>query len=335
MSVLPDVQKTYRYATLANTLTGTDRGNQLDMVLQVHAQRQAWGFEVAGSGNGVAGAMDGVDRWSGPGSFAAFTHGVWCVYTNPATGAQDLLQVENYGQNDYWFVHSPGGLFTGGSSSVRPTATDETILYANSFFGRGGGGSNPQFVCNMSCSDDMEVFRESFWWNSQAVGDVWLDAVDEPTPGWTTPNYGLVDKFGVDVASSGVVGDLVNWVITPTDGVSVIKSWGGGAAMGLLATAEVCGASYVPNHWLGANVPKNKISGAWRGPPRIGLYAPIADVNGGWHGRIFDMWWASRGALGGSTRFTSGSTYPLAGTKDCVIIGDRMTPWSGGPFRVS
>lgn len=332
---LSTLQKTYRYATIANALTATDRGNQLDMVLQLHTQRQAWGFEIAGSGNGVSGAMDGVDRWSGSSSFPTSTLGVWCVYENPATGAQDLLHVTNFGQNDYSFYHSPGGLFTGGSSSARPTATDETSLYANSFFGRGSGGTNPQFVCNALCSDDLEVFRMSFWWNDQAMGDIWYDKVDDPTPGWTTPNYGLVDKQGTAIASSGVVGDITNWCITPVDGNSVVKGWGLGARMHLLCTFEGCGASYYPHLWLGANVAKNKFSLTWRNLPRPGLYVPIAGVNGGWHGRLFDTWWVSRGTILGATRFTSSSTAPLDGSKQRVIIGDRMLPWNGTAFRTT
>lgn len=330
--VLPTFQKDWTFSTLANDLVGTDRGNQLNSVLKVHAQRKLSGLTIRGSGNGVSGALDGVDRWTAPGDFPSFSAGVWCVYRFP-NGAELEQTVHNFGQNNYGFVYSPGGLFTGGSSSARPTAIDEVILYNNSWYGRGEAGSDPQFYVHTWLATDGSCYRESYWCNGLPFGQLFFDDVDSPTSGWALPHYGLADKHFANVNSTNVVAYWPNWVHSPFSGTGMFKGWGPHGIMEMLGTVESSG--YGSNYGLPhtTQTVKNSISNTYRNFPRCGLVEPVTNPDRGWHGRVFDMWWVAESNDTGST-FTTGSRTALDadGVRRCVIIGDMMLPWHDGPF---
>lgn len=325
--VLPIPIKTWLTATVANTLTGSDTGNQKDLEIRKKNQRKLWpGQVVLGSNNGTTGARDGVDRWLTTANIVSTS---WFLFGN-GNGSQDCLYYSNSGQSNWFFVHSPGGLFTGGTSSARPTASDETVLYNNSFFGRGGGGSTPQFRCNMECSTDGQCLRMFYFTGGIAFGNVLFEAVEDPTPGWATPNVAVVDKNGVDAFTDQNVGAVDRWMNElGGGGTGIMASWGPAGAMPMTATFEGTGVAQVS----GRSTPltdtltrKNGISGTYRMPPsRFGLFRNNSGgADDGWHGRVFDIWGVPHGL------FAKGSTVPLDGSKQFVIIGDQMFPWAGG-----
>lgn len=330
--MLPIPKKTYQIVTLANSLLGVNRTNQLDMVLKVHAQRKAWGFIIRGSGDGITAAMDGVDRWISVGNFPTASNGVWMVYENPITGAQDLLQPYDFGESDYVIVHSPDGGFTGGSTVARPSAPHETILYNNSFFGRGEGGGDPQFVCHMWLSPDFEVFRQSYWWNHIPFANIFYDKVEDPTPGWALPHYGLVDRNGHAIDSDQTVGDVTRWMNEfAGGGTGVFQSaWGPGGQMQMTATVEGTGVGNVLGRTQPLNTAlttKNQISNTYRFLPTSGLYRCEGFSDSGWHGRVFDCWWIPH------LIFTPGVTTPIDGSNEFVLIKDQLHVWNGTIFR--
>lgn len=100
---------------------------------------------VKGSSNSVAAALDGVDRWSTDADLvwvqSSGAHS-WIVYEFPNIndGAGHKLQmlwdltgngVSSAGIMQIYF--SPAAGFTGGSTSARPTATDEVMSASNTF----------------------------------------------------------------------------------------------------------------------------------------------------------------------------------------------------------
>lgn len=323
---LPTPQKTWLTATVVNTLTGSDTNNQKDIEIKAKNQRKAWGHTVFGSGNGITGGQDGVDRWNATTDIPNFAV-PWIGFTNPATGAQDVIAYTNNGESDWYYAHSPDGGFTGGTSSAAPTAPHQTILYYNSFFGRGDGGSNAQFVCNMWMSTDLTCFRRSYWFNHTNIGNIFYDGIDDPTSGWGAPNYGMFDKHGVSVSISQDCALIGNFVSFPYSGKGLFCGWGPHGAMNMLGhviCAGYGGFSPLPG------IAKNKISNTYRlGDARCGLYEPIGNADGGWHGRVFDLWWVQTNL----NLFNPGDTLPLDGSKQFVAIGDFMLPWNGGAFR--
>lgn len=85
---------------------------------------------VVGSSDAVTASMDGTDRWTSSDKLvgvATSGNHAWIVLRCPATGCQILLSMIVASTTNYHgvrFVVSPGGLFTGGSISADPTATD-------------------------------------------------------------------------------------------------------------------------------------------------------------------------------------------------------------------
>lgn len=336
--ILPVPQKTWLTATVANVLTGTDIGNQKDIQIRVKNQRKLWpGQGVLGSGDGTTGGCDGIDRWLTTANVP--NGGAWYGAKN-GNGSQDVVLYTNSGQSNWLFVHSPGGLFTGGTASARPTATDEKVIYGpggttNSFFGRGGGGSTPQFVCNMMCSTDGLCLRLFYWQGNINFRNVFFDAVDEPTPGWALPNYGVCDNnLGFDAFVNQNTGLVDHWMNEFNGGGSGIfqSARGPAGAMQMTATLEGTGtgnSSGITKPWSDVVVRKNAISNTYRFLPRFGMFSVTNDGNYGWHGRVFDMWAVPHGL------FAAGSTTPLAGNKEFFITGDLMFPWNGTAYRTA
>lgn len=340
---LPTPQKTWLTAAVANVMTGSDVGNQKDLEIKKKNQRKAWGQTVVGSSNGTTGARDGVDRWVTTADIPNFVTAPWIEFAN-GNGSHDLLVYANGGESDWYFYHSPSGAFTGGSASARPTAADEELVYGNSWFGRGGGGSTPQFVCNMWLATDGSCIRFTYWQGGINFGNIFYDAVDDPTPGWTHPNYAMIDKHGVDAFAEQDCGQVGNIVFSPYAGDGVFRTWGPHGRMTMLGTCEASGYGGVYSLTQTLGNTKNQISNTYRNLPRCGLFNAYG-VNGfgatagdfGWHGRVFDFWWIGQRSRppGGGDTFHAGDTTPLDGSKQFVIIGDFMLPWNGGAFRIS
>lgn len=118
---------------------------------------------IAGSSDAAAGAMDAVDRitasnkltWTNGGDSGAARS--WFVVQNTILGNfQVLFSCQSNGYNpqelSLFIAVSPGGLFTGGSNTARPTATDEHILNV------GASGNASGFW--MSASAGLETVRQ-------------------------------------------------------------------------------------------------------------------------------------------------------------------------------
>lgn len=97
------------------------------------------GFTCSGTSDSVTAGLDGVNRLVTKANVvaAAGAHS-WSVVKNTINGCQYCFDFNS--ATGPWlmtFVWSPGGLFTGGSTTARPTATDETVVRsaANWFIG--------------------------------------------------------------------------------------------------------------------------------------------------------------------------------------------------------
>lgn len=319
-------------ATVASALTGTDVGNQKAQVIAVKNQRVVFGEVIAGSADGVTGGMDGVDRWMVPWpDYTSQAKFPWMVITRPGSGAQDLLyhNIEG-GESDWGFAHSPSGSFSGGSATTPPSAPDViTALYANSFFGRGDGGTNPQFVTHIWVSKDLTCSRQSHWFGGLCIGNVFYDSIIDPASGHAHPSYGLVDKHGVAISTAQDTALMLNFVETPFAGVGLFKGWGPHGELNMMGTCPGTGyGGLFPV--VGQITAKDKISGLYRLPSTAsGLHEPIANADGGYRGQVFDLWWVQNA----TALFAPGSTLPLDGSKQFVVLGDFMLEWNGTPFQ--
>jgi hypothetical protein len=334
-SILPTPQKRWSVATLVSALSGTDATNQKDLILQIKNQRKTFGHVVMGSSDGTTGAIDGVDRWSSTASLPDGVDWPWMLLKQPGSGAEDLVSYQAFGQTNWRWEQSPGGLFTGGSASTLPTATDSSgSLYGgingSIFFGGGGHTAHP-YICNMWVSSDLKCCRQTFWYNGNPFGNVVFDAIDDPSAG-ISPCIAFVDKFNSsDPAADNQIGYLQNYCYSLSSGIA--KGWGPSGRLNMYgsATGTYSGGF---RSMVGQLAGKNKVTGTYRNDEsRCGLYEPYVNSDGGYHGLLFDHWWVQERSI--NANFNSGDTLPLDGSKQFVIIGDFMWPWNGGAFRTA
>jgi hypothetical protein len=87
-------------------------------------------YQVLGSSNATTAGMDGINRLATAADVVNVASGSssprsWVVYKNPATGVSYCIHCRPVGTGDGEVVISNSSLFTGGSTTARPTATDE------------------------------------------------------------------------------------------------------------------------------------------------------------------------------------------------------------------
>src|SRR5579862_3466554 len=99
----------------------------------------AW--TVAGSSDGVTGAMDAVDRWGSTFNFAKYVSATsgsphsWIVYKSPTSGfgpgCYMLVSLSGTGGFNFINVRFSKSAPTGGSNTTDPTTTDACSPYTN------------------------------------------------------------------------------------------------------------------------------------------------------------------------------------------------------------
>jgi hypothetical protein len=332
---LPVPQKKWQIATIVNDLLGSSELNECSLERKKKNQRKAFGHVVMGSGNATAGALDGVDRWATDADlYGDFVHAGsavprWMALRQPGSRAADIVVHSGAGESDWTFVHSPSGNFTGGAVGVRPTAVDEVVLYQNTFHGRDDGGHAAPMICHLSVSEDLTCCRQFHFFDNHNYGNLFYDAVEDPSAGWANPNYAVIDKQGVGKDNNNNCGMLYQFVSAPYTGLGYFKGWGPHGQMNMLGTVESSG--YGGLFVMPWHTTKNKITGTYKNPPRSGLFEPSANADGGWHGRIFDWWWvgSTPAGLEGSFQFGVCATTPLDASRKFIIVGDLMFPWNG------
>ncbi len=131
---LPIPKKTWQYSH--TTETGGDATLCCRAVLfKIVAQMLAiGGWTCKGSANGAGvGAMDNVNRWSAATDLVwanSPTNHSWIVLESSALGVQFLIELQADGnKRSFMPTISPGKLFTGGSGTAAPTATDGVSMY--------------------------------------------------------------------------------------------------------------------------------------------------------------------------------------------------------------
>lgn len=335
---LPIPVKTWYIETLVSDLTGNDELNQSDLVFQIKTRRKALGHEVAGSGNETDAGMDGEDRWSSRSDiYGNFQGGAgsqprWMVFTQPGSGAQDCIVHYGSGESDWEISHSVSGSFTGGGVGVAPTAPDQNIMYSNSFFGRdmSDGGHDLPYIGHIWVSSDLTCFRQVFFWNNNHFGSTFFDAVEDPSPGWTTPNYGVVDKFGFSKSIPQGCGSVDTYAYEiDGPGTGMFWSWGPGGSKRMAGTIDGTGIGEVSGRTaplMDKLVIKNSYTGTYRHIPTMGLIRNPAFSDPGWHGRMVDVWWVP-------DNFNPGDVTNLAGSKEFVIFKNQLMKWNGTDFR--
>ncbi len=325
---IPTLAKTWQF-DVANRINyqGTVALSNATMLLAVKDAMRNLTFApwtVAGSCDGVTAGMDTVDRWVDTGDIVFAVDAVahsWIVLkqTGLTSNFQLLLECsltptgsESSGRG--YVSHTAG--FTGGTTTARPTATDEMpIGPSHGATASWGTGTTESLIWNLMQSTDGECTRlisyRAATTGPFAVTYWCFEKMANPIDGWTNPvvsailpnnnlTFANLQNLGVNSEPlSGRHGTAQMW------GAFSVEGFGGGSSLTLPQIASV----------------PNEISGEWAMHP-MGFYVPNTTQCKGRHGSFFDLWTAS-------LALQTGTTFPDDDSLQFVKFGNLVFPWDG------
>jgi hypothetical protein len=204
--------------------------------------------------------------------------------------------------------------FGSGTTTSRPTATDEVCLCDGSNSGTFSGywfyANTSTFapVIHVMQSSDGECTRVVFCCAGKSRSLFVFDKQCNPVTGATAPF--IAAKAAGSTDATYITYAYFNDV-TPAIGLN----------SSLAYSAYFTSEGYVAG-MLGErlNVVANEISGEWPLSP-IGLASETTGARGR-HGTLYDIWW-------GTSNQADGTTYPASGAKTLVQFGHIVLPWNG------
>ncbi len=274
---------------------------------------------VVGSCDSLSFAMDGTDYWSDYPDliwdWSADPH-AWIVLENVA-GVQlclDLNYRRDYDPHQLKGYMSSGGLFTGGSTTVRPTATDEHNIMtgaSNAWFGAETTNPLLDYVWHMWHSEDGAVTRLiGFYQNNPHT--IWrFEKFQDARAGHAVP-------YGFGIYSGTRVTNMVD--IADQEDADQMRSDHGGVDLAIYCIG--LGRSGKNMMELGDASVLEEIDG----DAEFAEVGYLCDTIGGRgpKGKAYDMWWGQYQVV------WAGDTYPdNASARDFVQFGCFIFPWTG------
>lgn len=317
---LPALSKTWQYLVNQTITVGADTlATKRKMLRAIKNGLKGFGtlpWTHVASSDSVATSLV-TDLWDADTDLvwanAASAHS-WIVLkqTGIASNFQLLISCEGADANArvLTVVVSYNAGFTGGTTTARPTATDERVLIAGTNW-EGAFSSNVQFVFHLMQSTDGQCTRLAIYQNGSLYTFFIIDKPANIVSGWTTPWFGC--WIGDGSTPAAALATLTNIATAP------IKARQSSTDFLMWFTCEAAkGASLASLTNILTGV--NDLSGAW---PLfdIGLLSDTATVRGK-HGTVADLYY-------GLAASGEGDTYPNDATKIWVTFGDLVHPWNG------
>jgi hypothetical protein len=275
-------------------------------------------WTVRGSSDSVAAGMDQVDRWDSDTDLVlnGGAHS-WIVLRNSNIAVNFEICIDlNIGfERNATLVISPSAGFTGGTTSARPTATDEIVMNAGA---EATKETDTQAYISAWQSTDGQCFRMCMW-QENAIRMFWMmEKPRNPRVGWTNPSLSLI---------LGAFGDVQPnfFNLYKTTGTGLARGRQGATTLELNFTGEAGGsgllASIAP-----VGTQTNEFDSTWDFYP-IGIWSNT--VNGrGRNGMVNDVWWAP-------LNLNPGDTAPNdANDRQFVKFGSIWLPWDPGGSTV-
>lgn len=276
---------------------------------------------VLGSSDSSTAGLDTVNRWTTDGALVWNSSGVhsWIVLKQTGIAANFQicfdLSASNAGSMAAYF--SPSAGFTGGSTSARPTATDEV-----QFLGTGGSPTNyvssaadMQRVWHVMMTSDGSVMRVLAFTGNSVDSGWFIEKPPNSNPSWTVPAVAYISSM------SGADGSLTYGVLNGSSGANF---WGAGpsGAMNFNFTTEGFGGQAVGQN----QATPNGLDGSYPFT-NIGLWSVTSGMKGR-HGTLVDLWF-------GSTTPATQDTYPNDASRQFVQVGDLIYPWNGTVMSIA
>lgn len=252
-------------------------------------------------------AGDGVNRWSTDGDIVGNSPGSahsWMVLQigGIASSFQVVFDCVASTAQLLTIAISPSAGFTGGTTTARPTATDEMVVVSSSSWG--GVGSDAQIRYSWAQSTDGQCNRLILGSAGVTTG-IWLfEKPANPTSGWSNPHVVLINT-----GSSNTVSSL--------NTVSRARIGTVNSTIQLLSEGSTSGMGVADATW--GNV-ANDVDGTW--PIFPVSFASVTAGSKGRHGTFQDLWV-------GSSAVATADGYPNDGTNSLVHVGNLVLPWGG------
>jgi len=314
---LPALSKTYQFNVgQAITAQGTALATNRRILRTIKNTligfgTNPWTVRYSCDSSSAGSAGDGVDKWAADSNLVWANSGSahsWMVLrqTGIATNYEICISCENASANgsSITLVVSPSAAFTGGSTTARPTATDEIAILSNAVWG-GVWSTDAASVIQAMQSTDGQVTRvlvhvsntvRTFWSFSKPANAI---------SGWSNPSLAVA----LGSASTGVI-TYAN-LNTAANGKSKV----GSTTCSFYMTGEAFGGSM-----LGQQMGKGQISNNW---PIAGIgLASATALCVDRYGTVYDLWW-------GADTASEGATYPDDATRTFVQFGVLVFPWDG------
>lgn len=278
---------------------------------------QPWTTRYSCSSTVAGAAGDGVDRWTTDADLvwnAAGSAHSWYVFRQTGVGAtfEVLISLEGAAANGNTLTcyMSPSATFTGGTTTARPTATDEVPIRVSAAWG-GTGSADSGVIVDAWQSTDGQCTRVVVCDTSTACTFMLFDKPKNPITGWTNPCVGIwlgQSAVNTPTYSSDIGAAIINLRISATNTTAFMtqEAFGPPAA----------GATAIGIAAIGAN----EVSGDFPILP-IGIWCNTAPLRGR-QGEFFDLW------LGYNT-LGVGDTYPNDATRQFVQLAAAIHPWDG------
>lgn len=277
-----------------------------------------WTVRYSCDSSSAGSAGDGVDKWAADSNLvwaAAGSAHSWIVLrqTGIATNFELLLSCEGAaaGGNVLTIVVSPSAAFTGGSTTARPTATDEIVLINGASWS--GISSDISSRWSVQQSTDGQSTRVIICASGAPTAYWLLEKPANPTTGWSNPSV-----FAA-VASSPTIAALTSTATPPW------RMRSGSTTGNVTANVEGNNNALLPSDATVGNI-ANEIDSGWPMFP-IGFACYTTGIRGR-HGSINDLWM-------GSSSVASGDTYPGDASNQFAQFGILIFPWNGSTPALS
>lgn len=329
---LPTLSLTWQYAlnqfvAPQGTILTTNRRllrTIKDVLLAFATNPPTIGYSSNGTAPGTGTAGDGVDRWTVDGDViwgnAGSAHS-WFVFRMAQVGATFDLLISCEGSSGTGQTLTVVGSYTGfsgGTSTARPTATDEFIICAG-LAALGGTEPGVGFRFHVLYPTAGTQIRFVCYSSGTLVCGFMLGVASVPSGiTWTTPFWGYVTTGAATIFDASGSG---NWLSSGAKG----RARGNGGTMDLWFTGE---------GWANTNfagniriVTGNDFAGGAQDLLPIGLASETAGSVGR-VGQVVDVWW-------GVSTNTNADTFPNDASRQFVMHGDMVWPNDGSIIQTT
>jgi hypothetical protein len=261
-------------------------------------------------GTGVAG--DGVDRW------AADTDLVWAASGNNHSwmvlqqaginaGFQICIDLNSSVAYQGSIIVSPSAGFTGGTTTARPTATDEIAVISAAQFTL--HSSDVALKWHVIQSTDGQCTRIAVFSAGALQAYASFEKPKNPVTGWSNPSWSMWN---------GGTSNMANLANISSSGTTSSGKFRMSATNGnLFVASEGHSTGQLSSLLSGANAASAEF------PMFPAAMASVTATIQGRHGEFFDLWAAQTGTA-------SGDGYPASGTTNQFVnVGQLIWPWNG------